>query len=94
MSIELPPIIDVEASGFGRGSYPIEIGFALEDREVHSYLIKPQPSWTHWSDEAQAIHGISREQLQSDGLSVRDVALLLNDHLYNKIGRASCRERV
>lgn len=84
MSIELPPIIDVEASGFGRGSYPIEIGFALEDREVHSYLIKPQPDWSHWSDEAQMIHGISREQLQSDGLSVRDVALLLNEHLYNK----------
>ena len=25
----LPCVIDVEASGFGRGSYPIEIGFVL-----------------------------------------------------------------
>ena len=84
MSKPLPPIIDVEASGFGRGSFPIEIGFALEDRKVKSYLIQPAESWTHWSDEAEAIHGISREQLAIDGLSVRDVAVLLNEHLFNK----------
>jgi len=84
VSKPLPPIIDVEASGFGRGSFPIEIGFALEDRKVKSYLIQPAESWTHWSDEAQAIHGISREQLATDGLSVRDVAVLLNEHLFGK----------
>ncbi|TNC85679.1 MAG: hypothetical protein CSH37_06880 [Thalassolituus sp.] len=84
MSTSLPPIIDVEASGFGRGSFPIEIGFALEDRKVQSYLIRPSDNWTHWSDEAEAIHGISRQQLEEDGLGVRDVALLLNEHLFNK----------
>ena len=84
MSSSLPPIIDVEASGFGRGSFPIEIGFALEDREVHSYLIKPVSHWTHWSEEAEAIHGISRDKLEQEGLSIRDVALLLNEHLFNK----------
>lgn len=80
----VPAIIDVEASGFGRGSYPIEIGFALEDREVHSYLIKPAAQWTHWSDEAEAIHGISRQQLQDEGLTPRDLALLLNERLRGK----------
>jgi|TARA_Y100000296_G_scaffold28443_1_gene33107 hypothetical protein len=84
VSTSLPPIIDVEASGFGRGSFPIEIGFALEDRKVQSYLIRPSDNWTHWSDEAEAIHGISRQQLEEDGLGVRDVALLLNEHLFNK----------
>ncbi|GAA6145018.1 3'-5' exonuclease [Thalassolituus maritimus] len=84
MSTSLPPIIDVEASGFGRGSFPIEIGFALEDRKVQSYLIRPSDNWTHWSDEAEAIHGISRQQLEEDGLGIRDVALLLNEHLFNK----------
>jgi|TARA_A100001015_G_scaffold244591_3_gene280159 hypothetical protein len=84
VSSSLPPIIDVEASGFGRGSFPIEIGFALEDREVHSYLIKPVSHWTHWSEEAEAIHGISRDKLEQEGLSIRDVALLLNEHLFNK----------
>lgn len=84
MNTSLPPIIDVEASGFGRGSFPIEIGFALEDRKVQSYLIQPSENWTHWSDEAEAIHGISRQQLADDGLGVRDVALLLNEHLFDK----------
>ncbi|TNC92413.1 hypothetical protein [Thalassolituus sp.] len=84
MSRVVPAIIDVEASGFGRGSYPIEIGFALEDREVKSCLILPADSWTHWSDEAEAIHGISRDQLREEGLSVRDVALFLNEELRGK----------
>ena len=60
MTIQIPPIIDVEASGFGRGSYPIEVGFALEDREVQSYLIKPALGWDHWDPKAELIHGISR----------------------------------
>lgn len=76
-----PPIIDLEASGFGRGSYPIEVGIALADRAVHSFLIKPEPDWTHWSDEAEKIHGISREQLQKEGMSIEDIALMLNDML-------------
>jgi hypothetical protein len=73
-----PPIIDLEASGFGRGSYPIEVGFALENREIHSFLIKPEADWTHWSAEAEQIHGITREQLQAEGMSIEDIALKLN----------------
>lgn len=74
-----PPIIDLEASGFGRGSYPIEVGIALENREIHSFLIKPEDDWTHWSDEAEQIHGISREQLQAEGMCIEDIALKLNE---------------
>ncbi len=81
MTIQIPPIIDVEASGFGRGSYPIEVGFALEDREVHSYLIKPAPSWDHWDPKAELIHGISREHLLVEGYTPREIALLLNEKL-------------
>lgn len=77
----VPPIIDLEASGFGRGSYPIEVGFALENREVHSYLIKPEADWTHWSEEAEQIHGISREQLQQEGEDIETIALKLNELL-------------
>lgn len=80
----VPPIIDLEASGFGSGSYPIEIGYALEDRVVYSCLVKPAPRWTHWSDEAEAIHGISRDMLDRDGLTARDVALRLNEALRGK----------
>lgn len=84
MATQFPAIIDVEASGFGRGSFPIEIGFALEDRAVHSYLIAPPDSWQHWSEEAEAIHGISRDLLIRDGLSPRELALILNDQLRGK----------
>ncbi|WP_430460862.1 hypothetical protein ACQUQU_16795 [Thalassolituus sp. LLYu03] len=84
MAISIPPIIDLEASGFGRGSYPIEVGFATEDRVVHSFLIKPAPTWLHWSVEAELIHGISRSQLDSDGMTPREVALKMNDMLRGK----------
>lgn len=80
----IPAIIDLEASGFGRGSYPIEVGFALEDRQIHSFLIKPAADWTHWSDEAQQIHGISRQQLEEEGQTPREVALQMNELLRDK----------
>ncbi|WP_342769746.1 hypothetical protein [Marinospirillum perlucidum] len=77
----MPFIIDLEASGFGRGSYPIEVGFARPDGQVAARLIKPEPDWTHWSEEAEQVHGISREQLFEEGLSAREVALWLNEEL-------------
>jgi len=79
--MDVPAIIDLEASGFGRGSYPIEVGVALSDGQVHSVLIKPPEHWVHWSDDAQSIHGISREQLQAEGQSPREVAMFLNNLL-------------
>lgn len=77
----VPPIIDLEASGFGRGSYPIEVGFALENRDIHSFLIKPEADWTHWSQDAENIHGISRDQLEAEGMCIEDIALKLNSML-------------
>ena len=41
-----PPILDVEASGFGPGSYPIEIGYVLGDGTAYCTLISPAISWT------------------------------------------------
>ena len=45
-----PLIIDVEASGFGSKSYPIEIGVALNDGQRFCTLILPAPNWTHWDN--------------------------------------------
>lgn len=42
-----PAVLDVEASGFGRYSYPIEVGYALPDGRVFCTLIRPEPHWTH-----------------------------------------------
>ena len=85
VSNSLPAIIDLEASGFGRGSYPIEVGFALEDRAVYSFLIKPAPGWEHWSEEAEQVHGITRELLLREGKSPREIALRMNELLYGKV---------
>ncbi|WP_416885008.1 hypothetical protein [Marinospirillum sp.] len=79
--MDLPYIIDVEASGFGRGSYPIEIGFVRPNGEAEARLITPLAHWHHWSTEAEGIHGLSREQLFEEGQSVVEVAEWLNHEL-------------
>ena len=73
-----PAIIDIEASGFGPRSYPIEVGVAMPDGSRHCYLVQPEPEWTFWSEEAERIHGIPRQQLQEFGHPVGEVARLLN----------------
>lgn len=78
---QTPAIIDIEASGFGRGSYPIEVGIAFASGDVKSFLIKPADTWTHWSEEAEQIHGISRQRLFEEGQSPRAIALQLNELL-------------
>lgn len=73
-----PIIIDIEASGFGAGSYPIEVGISLANGRTHCYLLRPQPDWTHWEAGAEAVHGLSRSLLESHGRPVREVAAQLN----------------
>lgn len=80
----IPIILDVEASGFGKGSYPIEIGIAMPDTNAHCYLIKPQDDWTHWEEEAEAMHHISRDTLERFGWHVDYVANQLNGYLQGK----------
>ena len=77
----LPVIIDIEASGFGKGSYPIEIGYFMPDGGSFCTLIRPEPGWTHWDSSAEAVHGIARQQLASHGKSAVDVCLALNRSL-------------
>jgi len=76
-----PFIIDVEASGFGSNSYPIEIGVALESGMRYSALVKPAEDWTHWDDNAEKTHGISRDILDRHGRPIKEVAAKLNDLL-------------
>ncbi|MEQ8234665.1 MAG: hypothetical protein RLW61_00170 [Gammaproteobacteria bacterium] len=76
-----PCVLDIEASGFGAASYPIEVGVVLDDDRRWCSLIVPQPDWTHWSAEAEALHGISRARLQASGRPVGEVARTLNELL-------------
>ena len=76
-----PPFIDVEASGFGSASYPIEVGLALPDGSAFCTLIQPQPDWDHWDAVAEKIHGIERDVLLRHGRSAAEVAREINERL-------------
>lgn len=74
----LPAIIDIEASGFGSNSYPIEVGVILPNRSTCCYIIKPCTEWDFWDPEAERVHCISRELLLQHGASPESVAIELN----------------
>lgn len=75
----LPAIIDIEASGFGHESYPIEVG--VVDATGHRFctLISPAAHWTFWDAQAEATHHIQRQQLLEYGKTVLEVAQSLNE---------------
>ena len=77
----IPTIIDIEASGFGSRSYPIEIGVVKTNGDRYCALIEPAPEWDHWSESAQAVHGISRRLIESRGRNAHEICLELNDFL-------------
>lgn len=65
-------IIDIEASGLGFDSYPIDIAVLIGSKSK-SWLIKPEPMWNHWDVTAENLHGITREQLDEEGLVAIEV---------------------
>lgn len=80
-----PPIIlDIEASGFGAGSYPVEIGYVDRSGQTWSAQIQPHADWLHWDHEAEKLHHQSRQSLESDGATAREIALHLNHMLNGK----------
>ena len=79
LAVSVPAFIDVEASGLGRGSYPIEIGISLASGDRHCWLIRPPAHWTHWDPGAEAVHHISRARLIERGRPAEEVAAELNE---------------
>lgn len=78
-----PLAIDFEASCLpwhGR-SYPIEVGIADEEGAARSWLIRPAPDWEGWTwtEEAEALHGLTRERLRDEGQPVTLVASQLSE---------------
>lgn len=70
-------LIDIEASGLHVTSYPVEVAVRVRGN-VFSWLIKPEPHWTHWDPVAESLHHLSRERLQQEGLAAVEVAAALN----------------
>jgi len=83
-ALALPTVLDVEASGFGRNSYPIEVGFVLPNGHTFCTLIRPQTHWTHWDEQAAQTHHIPRHLLSERGQSVEQVAARLNADLHGQ----------
>lgn len=77
----VPACLDMEASGFGRDSYPIEVGFVLADGRSYCTLIRPASDWTHWDAAAERLHGIPRDAVLQHGRDVATVAAQLNRQL-------------
>lgn len=84
---DTPVFFDIEASGFD--GVPIEIGWAYADLEtgvihVESHLINPPRGWTInqvWDKRAAKLHGISRQDLQTQGLPPQKIAERMNSIL-------------
>lgn len=81
MQAERHCVIDIEASGFGRHSYPIEVGYVREDGQAWCSLIVPAADWLHWDAAAERVHGIPRAALLQHGRPLQEVAQRLNDDL-------------
>ncbi|WP_085445456.1 hypothetical protein [Magnetofaba australis] len=84
-NLKTPLIVDVEASGFGPFSYPIEVGLALDQGQKYCSLVIPAPDWTHWDEQAESVHHVSRDILREYGKPIEAVAKELNRLLQNKI---------
>lgn len=71
-------VIDVEASGFGFDSYPIEVGVVTHSDQQLCFLISPFSDWNYWDNNAESVHGISRQVLLDRGSHPIDVCGALN----------------
>lgn len=74
----VPDVLDVEASGFGSHSYPIEVGIVTADGSRYCRLIKPYSDWTEWDSDAEELHGITRDILAKNGRLGAEVCAELN----------------
>lgn len=79
-----PPIVDIEASGFGAASYPIEVGLVLPTGRTFCSLITPASDWRHWDASAEQVHGISRDILRQYGKPPHEIAREVNGLLRGK----------
>ena len=85
MLINMFIVIDIEASGLSKDSYPIEIAWLDVNGNKDSFLIKPAENWLYWDDYAeQCIHKITRDELQQKGCTHLQAANRLNKALSEK----------
>jgi hypothetical protein len=81
--------IDIEASGLSSASFPIEIGWVLDDEaEPESFLVRPHTTWdfdTGWSAQSAALHGITPAMLEAEGLPVDEACTRLDEVTHGRL---------
>ena len=85
----LPNLIflDIEASSLGPESYPIEVAWTRTDGQSDSFLIEPVSTWSDWDSFAElTVHGVSKAELSTCGISVEQAADRLNQSLQGQVG--------
>ena len=72
-------IMDFEASSLATDGYPIQVAWNEGD-EVRMHYINPArvPGWVDWDEQAEALHGLSREFLARHGKHPLEVAAVMN----------------
>ena len=77
-AMDAPAFIDVEASGLGGKSYPIEVGLITSSGEMYCALLRPDPNWSYWDTAAESVHHITRPILEQHGKPLAEVAHTVN----------------
>ncbi len=79
-------IIDFEASGLGKESYPIEIAWGDGRHPVTSFMLNPDcmDGWTDWDPRSMEFHHIPREMLIKEGDDPKRIAGLMVKELAGK----------
>lgn len=83
--------IDIEASGLGIDSYPIECGWTVWNGEGDATLINHQP-WlesSYWDSQAELLHGISKESLK-DAPDAKTALKIITDKTQEGILFSDC----
>ncbi len=75
--------LDLEASGLGPASWPIEVGWCFDGDAPETMLICPAEEWPReaWDDHAASLHGLAHDALTESGLAVGAVCERLNQVL-------------
>jgi len=79
-------IIDFEASGLSKESYPIEVAWGDGRHPVTSFLLNPERmnDWTDWDPRSSEFHGIPRDKLIKKGEDPKRVAEIMVKELAGK----------
>ncbi len=75
--------LDLEASGLGAASWPIEVGWCFDGGAPETMLIRPDDEWPReaWDEHAASLHGLAYDVLEASGLAVGEVCARLNQAL-------------